>query len=466
MTFSPSAGFDARKGSTLRFLEQYQEALKLDRTSLEDLVSSNIKDVLRYCYKNLAWWKDRLGKDFPSKMDSSSGQGLLRQIPILTRAEVQANSKWLKNWVRASTPGHYTESKTSGSTGQPVQILKYAIEYNARHNAIDLLDAIWQKRDFTKKHLSLSQSRKNTTHTTHGEPFEFLSSSGAFQNLNVSALTLEEILDQISVSGASSLTANGQLIRMLVNEQLRNPDREIHLEQVISFADPVDQDLRDKTLEAFGAKVINRYSTEEFGYLAIQCSEYEHLHALQLHNFIEIVNDDGSPCDVGQVGRVVVTSLTNPGMPLIRYELGDYASWQEPCPSGFALPVLTTEITRVRDGMVDSEGVSFVPTTGKAKFLQFPAIKDFQLYLFDDAIVGLFALRNPLFALEQEQTQLDLAKMFHSSLQVKILTTDSLAWLGTWKRRLFFKVAGPAPDQLDPQVLKSLDLGKPRAQAE
>jgi phenylacetate-CoA ligase len=466
LTFIPSVGFQARKASTLRFLEQYQEALKLDRNSLGELVSSNIKDVLRYCYKNLAWWKDRLGKDFLSKLDHLSGQELLQEITVLTRAEVQANSKWLKNWVKGSKPGHYTEGKTSGSTGQPVRVLKYAIEYNARHNAVDLLDALWQKRDFTKKHLSLTQSRKNTTNTTHGEPFEFLSSTGPYQNLNVSELKLEEILEEVRKSGASSLSANGQLVRMLVKAQLRNPVRGIHLDHVISFADPIDQDLRDKTLESFGAKVINRYSTEEFGYLAIQCSDFEHLHALQFHNFIEIVNEDGSPCEIGQSGRVVVTSLTNPGMPLARYELGDYASWQQPCPSGLALPVLTTEITRVRDGMVDSEGVSFVPTTAKAKFLQFPEITDFQLYLFENSIVGLFAVRNSLSALEQEQIRLDLAKMFHSQLPVKIVTTDTLDWLGSWKRRLFFKVPGPAPEVVDARTLRSLDLGITSAIAE
>jgi phenylacetate-CoA ligase len=234
---------------------------------------------------------------------------------------------------------------------------------------------------------------------------------------------------------------------------------------VISFADPVDQELRAKTLEAFGAKILNRYSTEEFGYLAIQCSEHEHLHALQFHNFIEIVDDEGNPCGVGEIGRVLVTSLTNPGMPLIRYELGDYASWQEPCPSGFSLPVINTEITRIRDVLVDSDGVSFVPTTGKAKFLLFPHLKDFQLYLFEDAIVGLFAVRNPLTAIDQEQIQLDLATMFHSNLPVKVLTTDALDWLGSWKRRLFFKVAGSAPDELSVQALKDLDLPIPAARA-
>jgi phenylacetate-CoA ligase len=466
MTFSPSAGFEARKKSTLRFLGEYQEAVKLEREALEELVSSNIKDVLRYCCVNIAWWTDRLGEDFLSKIDILSGQELLREIPILTRAQLQANTKWLKSWVRGSKPGQYGESKTSGSTGQPVRVLKYAIEYNARHNAVDLLETIWQKRDLTKKHLGLAQFRKNSTRSNRGEPYEYLSPTGSSQNLNVSELTLGEILEQISSSGASSLTANGQIVRMLVNEQLSHPVHEIRLDHVTAFADPIDQDLRDKTQKAFGAKILNRYSTEEFGYLAIQCSEFEHLHALQFLNFIEIVSEDGSPCEIGQVGRVVVTSLTNPGMPLIRYELGDYASWQEPCPSGLGLPVLDTEITRMRDGMVDGDGVSFVPTTGKAEFLEFSSIKDFQLYLFDDTIVGLFAVRNPLSASERAQIQADLAKMFHSNLPVKIVTTESLDWLGSWKRRLFFKVIGPAPGEITVQALRSLDLPTPRARAE
>ena len=461
MSISPASGFEARKKTALRFLGQYQDAAKLDRKSLEESVSSNIKDVLRYCYNNLAWWKDRLGKDFPTKLDTLTGSELLQQIPILTRAEAQTNSKWLKNWIKGSVPGHYGEAQTSGSTGQPVRILKYLLEYNARHHAVILLDALWQRRDVTKKHLSLSQGRKNSSEPTYGEPFEYLAPSGASQSLNVSELSLDKILDQIFESGASSLTANGQLLRMLVNEQLSNPVHKIELNHVVSFADPIDQELRTKTREAFGARILNRYSTEEFGYLAIQCSEHDHLHALQFHNFIEIVDDDGNPCEVGEIGRVLVTSLTNPGMPLIRYELGDYASWQEPCPSGLGLPVLNTEITRIRDVLTDDTGVSFVPTTGKAKFLLFPQVKDFQLYLFEDAIVGIFALRSSLSPQDHDQIQVDLAKMFRSNLPVIVLTTDALDWLGSWKRRLFFKIAGRAPAELSLQALRNLDLPIP-----
>ena len=466
MNFLPSAGFETRKASALRFLEQYQNSAKLDQESLEELASSKIKEVLRYCYKNLAWWKDRLGQDFLSRLEAIRGQEALREIPILTKAEVQTNSKWLKNWVKGSTPGHYAEAQTSGSTGEPVRILKYLLEYNARHHAVVLLDTIWQERDFTKKHLSLSQAKKSSSESSHGEPFEYLAPSGDGQRLNVSELSLSKILEQIFESGANSMSANGQLLRMLVNEQLSNPVHKINLSHVISFADPVDEQLRAKTLEAFGARILNRYSTEEFGYLAIQCSEHEHLHALQFHNFIEIVNEEGNPCGIGETGRVLVTSLTNPGMPLIRYELGDFASWQEPCPTGLRLPVLNTEITRIRDVLVDGDGVSFVPTTGKAKFLTFPQIKDFQLCLFDDAIVGIFAIRSPFSSLEQDQIGLDLGAMFHSDLPVNILTTDSIDWLGSWKRRMFFKVPGPVPENLDLEAVRNLDLPIPTARAD
>ena len=61
---------------------------------------------------------------------------------------------------------------------------------------------------------------------------------------------------------------------------------------------------------------------------------------------LEVLDEDGRACGPGQVGRVIVTQLQNFAMPLLRYDVGDYAEVGEPCPCGRGLPVLARILGR------------------------------------------------------------------------------------------------------------------------
>ena len=454
--------FDARKEKTLAIVKEYQTLANLEPADLEPILDKKLKAVLAFTYKNLIWWQERIGSDFPNKLQNSNYRELLASLPILTKAEVQQHQDWMKVWISGSNPNNYQLATTSGSTGQPVQIQKFLPEYHFRHVAIRLLDAILQKRDLRKGLLSLTQSKESTQSQSYGEPFTYLGPTGPLSLENVSKLTPKEILLLIASSQASTVTMNGQLLRMLVSEQQKNPIAKFYVDQILTFADSIDQDLRKDAKEIFGARIVDRYSTEEFGFLAIQCPTEDHLHALQFHNYLEIINDEGEPCQIGEVGKVVVTSLTNPGMPLIRYELGDRARWLEPCQSGLKLPVLDPVITRIRDLLTDTSGasfhpsISFVPSTTKTELVKMSQIADHQLFLFQDAIAAVIALRSALSDTEQAILKEAIQKIFRTSLPVHLELTDSLAWLGYWKRRVFFKVDQPMPKNPNLELFKRI----------
>src|SRR6202021_2920702 len=63
--------------------------------------------------------------------------------------------------------------------------------------------------------------------------------------------------------------------------------------------------------------------------------------------FLEVVDERGAPSRAGEMGRVLVTTLQNHLMPLVRYEIGDYAIVAtEPCICGRTLPALDRVIGR------------------------------------------------------------------------------------------------------------------------
>jgi phenylacetate-coenzyme A ligase PaaK-like adenylate-forming protein len=74
----------------------------------------------------------------------------------------------------------------------------------------------------------------------------------------------------------------------------------------------------------FTCKVFDNYGCSEFGPIAFACG-HESKHIFENAVFVEIV-DRGRYMDE-EVGEIVVTSLDNPAMPLIRYRTGDLGKW-------------------------------------------------------------------------------------------------------------------------------------------
>jgi len=105
-----------------------------------------------------------------------------------------------------------------------------------------------------------------------------------------------------------------------------------------------------------GAPVYDYYGSRETGALAGTCSRGR-WHVLSFHNFMEIVDADGRPVGAGREGRVVVTTLHNYSMPLIRYDLGDRAVQGDgSCPCGSPLPTLRSLTGRLMENLVAEDG--------------------------------------------------------------------------------------------------------------
>jgi phenylacetate-CoA ligase len=128
---------------------------------------------------------------------------------------------------------------------------------------------------------------------------------------------------------------------------------------VISSAGTLYPFMREKIESAFGCKVYNHYGTRELHNVAMECPERTGLHISAFAHMVEVVDEQGNPCPAGKEGELVITSLLNYAMPLIRYRIGDRgAAAIADCPCGRGLPRLarisgrTVEAFRTRNGGV------------------------------------------------------------------------------------------------------------------
>jgi phenylacetate-CoA ligase len=106
-----------------------------------------------------------------------------------------------------------------------------------------------------------------------------------------------------------------------------------------------------------GIKVTNRYGCEEVSLIACECEQHQGLHLNSAHNIVEFLREDGTPCDYGEDGRLVITELVNYGMPMIRYEVGDWGIPSDRvCSCGRGLPLMESVTGRTADFLVATDG--------------------------------------------------------------------------------------------------------------
>ncbi len=131
------------------------------------------------------------------------------------------------------------------------------------------------------------------------------------------------------------------LLRMFESAKLRLPS----LRRVFSGAEVLEDSLRERARRELGVEISSNYGSTE-AFLAWECPSGS-FHQNAEHVFIELVDETGRAVAPGRVGRVLVTTLENHLMPLVRYDIGDYAiAAAGVCSCGRTLPLIDRVVGR------------------------------------------------------------------------------------------------------------------------
>ncbi len=262
----------------------------------------------------------------------------LQTLPLLTKDTIRSRFDDLHSSDLASRRTH--DQTSGGSTGEPVRLTQDA-DYQDRVNAAQLLYSTWTGRKFGEPELFVWGSERDIEQGSVGLRSSLanrLMGRRFFNAYRMEREAMKNLIEDLNRQPPKLIVAYVQSIDELASFAEREEIAIASPGAIISSAGTLHPPMRERIERVFGCRAFDRYGSREVGDIAGECACHRGLHVLPWNNWVEIVDDAGEPVPPGTDGRVVVTSLANFAMPLIRYEIGDRARMmpadEPPCECG------------------------------------------------------------------------------------------------------------------------------------
>jgi phenylacetate-CoA ligase len=296
---------------------------------------------------------------------------LLEKEPIRTRPDSFLRTD-LKRWPRFTF-------HTSGSTGTPIQTIWKLSEIR---NSLALREARsnrWAGVSFRLPRATFSGRMAEPDPESKGPFYRFNAVErqvyfSPFHLRPENARLYVEALRKHRIQWATGYAVSHYLLAKMILEQgLKAPK----LRAIITTSEKVTPGMREVMEKAYMTRVYEEYSTVESALFASECGRGK-LHVSPDVAVVEILRPDGTPCEPGEAGEVVATSLIRDYQILVRYRLGDVAAWDtEPCSCGSSMPVIKEVLGRIEDVVIGPDGRQMVRFHGI--FVDQPHIREGQI---------------------------------------------------------------------------------------
>ncbi|MGE5704043.1 MAG: phenylacetate--CoA ligase family protein [Clostridia bacterium] len=369
------------QGETLQHVKKLDQWQWLSHEQMEELQKRWLTSLLRHAYEHCSYYRKILTEAQAVLPDGTVLLEHFRQIPLLEREtfhphfeELKSDDfhhrKWYLNW-------------SGGSTGEPIRLLQDRRYFNW-NQAVKIQYDQWSGKGLVDRQIVLWGSERDlmvgheTWKTYMGR---WMRNERWFNTRYMSPKHMKAYVEEWNQYRPVQILTYAESIYELARFIEENNLYIYPPKSIMTTASVLHPHMRTVVERVFQTTVFNRYGSREIGAIACECEHHSGLHISAPTHYVEILDTNGNPIEPGVQGELVITSLHNYTMPIIRYRIGDTATWAtQPCSCGRQLPMLKEIGGRVTDlfvrrdgGLVD--GRLFILLLGTLPF-----IKKFQVY--------------------------------------------------------------------------------------
>ena len=393
--------------------------------ALRKLQVLQLRLLAAHAVVTVPYYKDHLATAGLADVEDISPTTYLRW-PTIGPTDVGTLGERLRASGYPKEHGRSFESFTSGATGSPKRIANTEVAQFFAH-ALVLRDHLWHRRDFSAKFGAIRFFATEGRSSTWSRITSAVFATGPAVELDVTTDIPRQFDWLLSEKPNYLLTSPSNLAALL--DRSRDVGRSPQgLRQVITYAEFLPAKLRGRVRDAWGVPLMDSYSCTEAGALALQCPDHEHYHVQCENVYLEVLREVGTPCAPGETGRVVITPLHNFAMPLMRYDLGDYATLGEPCACGRGLPVIRNVLGRARNLARDPSGRHYQPGFDQALDEAGLPVRQFQFIQQTPELIEMsYVMDRELSGQEMERFQAAVKTSLPYPFEIRFRRVDAIA---------------------------------------
>ena len=357
------------------------QAELLSRDEIRALQDKLFREQIAYVYKNNAYYRKRFD-EIDLKPDDMAGLDDIERVPMISKLDFRDTYPLGMCCVPRDTIREMHMS--SGSTGVPV-VMPYT------------------EADLTQWAECMGRCYRMAG-CLPGDPIQITPSFGLFNGGFGMYHGAREAELFIIPTGSGNTERQIKLARdfktrvitgvvsygIRIIEVMRElgielPDLQIGIFGAESFTDAMKTQMRNNLgVEPFD--VYGMTETGGVGTLGMDCRAHKGIHVWEDHYFVEIVDvTTRKPLPDGELGELVITSLTRKALPVIRFRTGDLTRIvsREKCDCGRTHVRLETVSGRT-DDMLIVKGINFFPSQVEQILLEIPGVHPHYQIIIED----------------------------------------------------------------------------------
>lgn len=307
----------------LKYLNQIRKYEYLSTDELRELTNTNLEWLLLHACNNVPYYHKIL-KECGVVADGKIKLENFCNIPHLTKKIIRKEGQNLYSKDYKSRKPY--ENTSGGSTGEPARFTQDK-EYDEWNIATKLYFNAALGKELGEPEIKFWGSDRDIIKgslTVKDRIINFLYNRKFFNSYQLNEQKINELIDLNNRFKPTAYWSYMESALELSNFLSRHKTDFRPPEIVISTIGPLTDEVKKKIESGMKCKVYNQYGSREVGAIACQCTEQKGLHTFPWWNYVEVLDEKGMPVE-NQEGNVVVTTLHNYSMPLIRYETGDVA---------------------------------------------------------------------------------------------------------------------------------------------
>ena len=348
----------------LYFLLKVRKQQWLNPDDLRRLQEEKLRAMIRHAFKYSPYYR-RLWKSRGIDPEGIRTVDDLEKLPVLTKCEVvrHYNQFISLKYRELYRIGNVVVKSTSGSSGAPFRMI-----FDER--AWDYLDAVYLRALMAAGY----DPRKPLAYYWY-EQFERKGHNRlGFMNKDYIPCTLseEEQIAMLKKLNPKYVYYFSSILHSL-SKRMSREGVNIDSKMVVTHAEVATKGMKKSVENAFGVRPLDQYGMNEFNRIAWECPEEAGYHVDADSLALEVLDQKG------EMGRAVITGLTNFTLPLIRYDTGDTVSTlEDTCPCGRSLPLIkgvegrTTKLIHLKSGRI------ITPRALIDAMVRIPAVQNFK----------------------------------------------------------------------------------------